>query len=223
VLVTSGSIGNPDLQAERSFSYEAGADFFIKKELKISSSVFRREQRRLIDWVTTTYSAMPRKDNLSPAGTYALASNIAKVNTTGFETDVQFTKTIGKVHRVFASVGILWLDSKSSSGSTSFYVSSHAKFMSNISFAYNNRWFGISANGIYKYRQSQAAPAINATISRDYFLMNVKAEGYLMKKRLSVFVEADNLFDKKYSDLLGAVMPGFWMMGGVRFELGIRN
>jgi len=43
-LVTSGSIGNPDLQAERSFSYEAGVDYY-GGELKISVTAFRRDQK----------------------------------------------------------------------------------------------------------------------------------------------------------------------------------
>ncbi len=36
ILVTSGSIGNPDLDAERSFSYETGADYFLGNTLKIA-------------------------------------------------------------------------------------------------------------------------------------------------------------------------------------------
>jgi vitamin B12 transporter len=64
IVVTSGSIGNPNLVAERSFSYEAGADLFIRKEWKISTSVFRRNQSQLIDWVTTNYTLQPD----APAG-----------------------------------------------------------------------------------------------------------------------------------------------------------
>jgi iron complex outermembrane receptor protein len=71
-------IGNPDLVAERSFSYEAGADYFATGNLKISSTFFQRFHDDLIDYVTTPYADMPRKDNLSPTGTYALAKNISK-------------------------------------------------------------------------------------------------------------------------------------------------
>jgi iron complex outermembrane receptor protein len=49
--------------------------------------------------------------------------------------------------------------------------------------------------------------------------MNTKAEAFVWKKRLSVFVEADNIFDKEYSDLLGSHMPGRWWMGGVKFSI----
>lgn len=218
-LVTSGSIGNPDLEAERSFSYEAGVDVFVKKEWKISAGIFRRDQQKLIDWITTAYNDMPRKDNLSPAGTYALARNIAQVNTSGLEADIQYSKSFRNQQRLFSTLGFVWLDSKSSNSVTSFYVSSHAKFLANFNVAYSNQWFGISANGIYKNRGAQTASAINAELSQNYFLLNVKAEAFLFKNKASAFVESANLFNTKYSDLLGAAMPGRWIMAGFKFDV----
>lgn len=217
-LVTSGSIGNPNLEAERSFSYEAGVDLFIKKELKISSGIFRRDQEKLIDWTTTPYSGMPRKDNLSPAGTYALAKNIAKVNTSGFETDIQYNKSFHDHQHLFSTLGLVWLDSKSSDAFPSFYISSHAKFLTNFNIVYLNRWFSISANAIYKSRAAQTASAINAALSKDYFLLNARAEAFVLNNKASIFVESVNVFNQKYSDLLGAPMPGRWMMAGFKFQ-----
>ncbi|MDB5199208.1 MAG: TonB-dependent receptor plug [Chitinophagaceae bacterium] len=210
-FVAGGSIGNPDLQAERSFSYEAGADCFLNF-LKVSATVFKRDQENVIDYVPTPYSQMPRKINLSPAGTYALAKNIAKVNTTGIETDMQLS--FQKIH---ATLGLLWLNSKSSDTIPSFYISSHAKFMSNFSVSYENKMFAISVNGIYKKRKAQLAPTLNTTLSPDYFLVNTKLEIFVLKNT-SVFFEADNVFNKNYSDLLGSQMPGRWLMGGVKIN-----
>lgn len=216
-FVASGSIGNPNLEAEHSFSYEAGADLFIKNIFKISVTGFKRDQQDLIDWTPTPYSEMPRKTNLSPTGSYALAKNIARVNTSGVETDLHFTRQINASHKIWAMVGFLWLNSKSSDAVPSFYISSHAKFMSNFSIAYENKIFSIGLNGIYKKRRSQSATAISATLSPEYFVMNTKAEVFLIKK-LSVFFQTDNLFNKSYSDLLGSTMPGIWFMVGVKFK-----
>lgn len=213
-FVASGRIGNPDLEAERSFSYEAGADLFVKNVFKISATAFKRDQQKLIDWTPTPYTMMPRKNNLSPTGKYALAKNIAKVNTSGFETDVQFIKQINYSHKIFMTLGLLWLNSKSSDTIPSFYISSHAKFSSNFSIAYENKFFAISLNGLYKKRRQQSAAAINATLSPHYFIMNTKAEIFVLK-RSSIFFQADNLFNKNYSDLLGSQMPGRWLMGGI--------
>ena len=218
-LVTSGSIGNPNLEAERSFSYEAGADLFIKKEWKISTGVFRRDQSQLIDWVTTPYNQMPRQDNLIPAGTYALAKNIASVNTSGLETDIQYSSAFKGHHQLLATLGMLWLDSESNSSQPSFYISSHAKFLANFSVVYSNPWFSISTNGLYKTRAPQSASVINATISKNYFLLNTRAAVYLLKQKGSLFIEAQNLFNKTYSDLLGAPMPGRWLSAGFNYHL----
>lgn len=216
-FVASGSIGNPDLEAERSFSYEAGADFFVNTFLKISATAFKRDQEKLIDYVVTPYSEMPRKVNLSPTGTYALAKNIAKVNTKGIETDIQFIKHFNSTHKISTTIGLLWLDSESSNTVASFYISSHAKFMSNFSILYQHRYFGVSINGLYKKRKQNTAPAINATLSPDYFVMNTRVDFFVFKK-VTFFIQADNVFDKSYSDLLGSQMPGRWMMGGLKIS-----
>lgn len=181
--------------------------------LKISATFFQRDQKKIIDWTTTPYSEMPRKDNLSPIGVYAVAKNIAKVNTKGFEMDLQFNKELNNQQSLWGTVGLVWLDSKTSDAVPSFYISSHAKFLTNFNLRYSCRWLSMIVNGIYKHRSPQTATGINAKLSADYFVMNTKAEAFVWKKRLSVFVEADNIFDKAYSDLLGSQMPGRWWMG----------
>ncbi len=218
-LVTSGRIGNPDLSAERSFSFEVGADWFATNSIKIGSTFFQRNHNDLIDYVTTPYTNMPRKTNLSPTGKYALAKNIAEVTTQGFETDVQVFKELASKKQLHASLGIVWLYSESSEATPSFYVSSHAKFMTNFSFRYSAPWFSIGINGLYKTRAEQKAAAIKAQVTREYFLLNIKAEGFLIKEKLSLFAQIDNLFDRKYSDLLGTPMPGRWLMGGIKLAL----
>lgn len=217
-LVKSGSIGNPDLKAERSVSYEAGADLFVKTYLKLSATFFQRFHQRLIDYSTTPYDEMPRKENLIPTGTYALAKNIASVNTTGIETDVQYTHHFTEQHRLSGSLGLLWLDSKSSDSIPSFYISSHARFLTNFSLIYQYKDLSFSINGLYKKRKTQTASSINAAITPDYFVMNTKAEYSFLQRSLSVFAELDNIFNRQYSDLLGAVMPGSWFIGGIKFQ-----
>ncbi|MFL5810792.1 MAG: TonB-dependent receptor domain-containing protein, partial [Flavisolibacter sp.] len=209
----------PDLEAEHSWSYEAGADFFAGSGLKVSATFFQRFHTGLIDYVTTPYSQMPRKVNLSPTGIYALAKNISKVNTTGVETEVQYSKKIANNQQVWATLGLTWLESKSSEASPSFYISSHARFLTNFNLQYMLHRFSITLNGLYKKRQSQTTSAAIAKVSPDYFVMNAKLEAFVWKNKLSVFAEADNVFDRDYVDLLGAQMPGQWLMGGIKISL----
>jgi iron complex outermembrane receptor protein len=218
-LVTGGSIGNPDLKAERSFSYEAGADFFGIKNLKIAATVFRQEFSGLIDYATTAYKDMPRKENLSPTGTFALAKNIAKINSTGVETDIQYSKQFENKQELWLTYGFTCIDSKSDNATPSFYVSSHAKFISNFNIRYTIGLLSLSINGLFKQRNELTAPAINATISKEYFVMNIMVQAFIYKNKLSIYGQVDNVFNKQYSDLLGSQMPGRWPMGGVKLFL----
>ena len=215
-FVTSGSIGNPDLEAERSFSYEAGADFFGIKDMKIAATIFRQQFSQLIDYVPTPYTEMPRKTNLSPTGTYALAKNIASVNSTGIETDIQYSKQFRDKQQFWATFGFTYINSKSDNATPSFYVSSHAKFLVNFNLQYSINWFSISVNGLYKDRNPQVSTPINANLSKDYFLLNLQTQVFVYKNKLSVFAEGDNITNKQYSDLLGSKMPGRWTMGGLK-------
>jgi iron complex outermembrane receptor protein len=218
-FVSSGSIGNPDLETERSFSYEAGVDYFILNELKLSGTFFQRYQKGVIDYDTTAYADMPRKTNLSPTGTYALAKNISKVHTTGIEAEVQYSKQFQNAQQLWITLGFTWLDDEISGNTPSFYISSHAKFLNTFNVIYSNRILSLSVNGLYKKRDPRSSSANIAKVSSDYFVLNAKAEAFVIRKLLSAFVEADNVFDKKYADLLGSQMPGRWLMGGIKISL----
>ena len=111
------------------------------------------------------------------------------------------------------------MSSKSSSATPSFYFSSHAKFLSTFTVLYSTRKFSVSVNGLYKKRQEQTATVNIAKVSPDYFVLNAKLETVLIKKLLSAFIQADNVFDVNYADLLGSQMPGRWLMGGIKISL----
>jgi vitamin B12 transporter len=218
-LVTGGRIGNPDLAAETSWSYEAGVDFFLNSNLKISASYFQRDYNELIDWSATAYMDMPRKSNLVSNGRYELAKNVSDVETKGFETDIRYIKTFSNKHRLYTNAGLVVVNSETSEGVATIYLTSYARFLTNFSINYSAPWFSIGVNGLYKNRKPQAGSAFIAKLSRDYFVLNVKAEGFILKEKLSAFVQADNLLDQSYSDILGAIMPGRWLMGGLKLSL----
>jgi len=223
-FVRSGNrIGNPALTAERSLSYEAGVDILINNNLKIGSSFFQRDYDDLIDYVLTPYDQIPRRNNLAVGGNFFFAKNIAHVKTTGFETDLQFIKKISDHQSITTNLGLVWLDSKSGETAPSLYISSHADFLTNFSIHYSIKSFSIGVNGLYKKRsplfQNESVSSIFAKLNEDYFVANLKTEISIYKKLIGFFVHVDNLFDENYSDLLGAKMPGRWVMGGIKISL----
>jgi vitamin B12 transporter len=218
-LVTSGKIGNPYLSAEKTFNYEAGIDWFAKNYLKLSFDVFQRNCSDLIDWSATAYSDMPRKDNLSPAGSYLLAKNISQVTTSGAEIDMLFTKSVSATRKITANAGLVWLNSESNNGPLTLYISSHAKFLGNFSVRYAAARYALSINGLYKIRATQTGSAVIVPVTENYFVMNAKAETFLLKNAITAFVQADNLFNVSYNDFLGTPMPARWLQVGVRYNM----
>ncbi len=218
-MVTSGRIGNPWLVSEQSWSYEAGIDYMAPANLKISAGYFYRDQSDLIDYILTPYNEMPRKDNLVPGGNYALAKNIASVKTFGFELDLSFQKQWNR-NRLWAGFGLAGMRSNSSDSIPSLYLSSHARYLANFNIQYSRDIFSLSVNGLYKDRMFQPAPSpALKEVSTNYFVLNAKLEAMIFRNKASVYVQADNIFNNSYSDLLGALMPGRWIMGGIKISI----
>lgn len=218
-LVSSGSIGNPDLKAETSLSYELGFDLLANSHWRLSNTFFQRNQSGVIDWAPTPYDLMPRKTNLVSTGTYAFASNIAKVNVTGWETDLRYLNNWSKHKKIMATAGLVWLDSKTFDAAPSFYLSSHAKLLVNSSLLYGTKHWQLSGNAIYKMRTAASASAIGAELSDNYFLLNAKCQVFFLDQKLGCYLQADNVLNIAYSDLLGAVMPGRWVSVGIQLNL----
>jgi vitamin B12 transporter len=218
-LVTGGSIGNPGLRTERSWSYEAGADYRLHSRLKASAGVFRRSQRDLIDWTPTPYARMPRRDNLVSGATYALATNLSSVQTGGFELDLRYEGRPDEEgrRRLMVMAGLLLLDSKAADGTPSFYISSHARALFNAAVIYRAGDFDLNGSLVWKRRNAQQAAAIGAVLDREYLLCNLRLRYAVRPMRGAVFVQAYNVLDRRFSDLLGSAMPGRWLSAGLQF------
>lgn len=217
-FVSGGSIGNPALSTENAWSYEAGADIILSNHFKASLTGFYRDQNNVIDYVPTPYSAMPRKINLSPTGNYALAENIKKVKTSGAEAEVSYQKTFTPQHNLYINAGITLLHSVSSDAAPSFYIISHAKTMVQSSLIYQCKKLSLAVNMLYKDRAAQTASAINASITKNYLLLNTKI-GYAVCNNAQLFIACNNITDIKYSDLLGSIMPRRWTTAGFNINL----
>jgi len=218
VFVSGGSIGNPNLVTENAWSYEAGADVILSNHFKASVTGFYRNQNNIIDFVTTPYINMPRKINLSPTGTYALAENIKKVKTSGVEMELSYQKAFGNKQSLYVNAGITLLKSNSNDSVPSFYIISHAKTLVQSTVIYQCKKINLAVNMVYKNRNARNANAINAAITKNYLLLNAKL-GYSFYKDMQLFVSCTNFTNINYSDLLGSIMPKRWTSIGFSINL----
>jgi vitamin B12 transporter len=212
-IVRGGNIGNPDLLAERSWNYEFGADFRYKK-WKLSATGFMRDQSRVIDFVPTPYTAIPRNGNLDTSSRfkYAFAQNVKTVQTQGAELSISFMHRWAEDKSILINAAALLLDSKTSDSIPSFYILSHARFMlqNNVELRWKN--WELSIQSLYKKRDASQAASINAIQGTDYFLVNARAQYHIGK--IALYVAVQNVGNIQYSDLLGSRMPGRWTSAG---------
>ena len=218
-LVTSGRIGNPNLKAEKSINLELGADFFTNKPIQLHASLFRRNQTNMIDWVQTKFELMPRQSNLITTGAYALAMNIANVNTSGAELDINGMHKITDQLNLRWNSGLTSLKSVAADNISSIYLSNYANLVWNSNFQLTTSNWMLSISTLYKQRPEQKTSNLTTGVSKSFGLMNIRADKYLFNQRGAIYLQIENLFNVQYADFLGAKMPGRWIMTGFRLHL----
>jgi len=218
-IVSSGRIGNPALKAERSVNIEIGADFFLNKPIQIHTTLFRRNQTNMIDWVQTKFENMPRQSNLTATGIYALATNIANVNTSGAEIDVNGLYPISNTLNLKWSSGLTMVDAKAADAISSLYLSNNANVIWNSNLQLNHSIGILSISTLYKNRPEQKTNNLITGVSKSFLLLSMRADAYLWKKKGTIYTQIENIFNVQYADFLGAIMPGRWLMLGIRLTL----
>ncbi|RZK21196.1 MAG: TonB-dependent receptor, partial [Hymenobacter sp.] len=222
IVPTGFNVGNPGLAAERTFNYEAGLDYQPSRALTVRSTYFNRYGKNLIDYVNQAGSRVIEAtgfSNLNPAATYRLAQNLFAVTTQGIETEVTTHAQLAPGLRLDGSVGYTWVHLATEGDIVSQYLSNVARHLVAGSASVTHRRGAFTISGLYKVRDAQAAAAISRELTPSYAVFNARLDVALLPERLWLTGQAQNLFNAKYADLLGAQMPTRWLMAGVRVAL----
>lgn len=216
-LTPGRSLGNPDLLAEQSWSEELGIDVNITSAWQLKATGFFRQSSALIDFVATNAADIPRNENLQEGADYFLASNITDVSTNGLELESWVNTNIGNV-RLLWTAGYTYLNTTNDEDVVSVYISSHARHLVNTSAVFSTPNFEAAISALYKVRDARAAESINTELEDQYQLWNLRLEWKLLPQ-FGLNLQIHNVFDESYQNILGAPMPGRWVMGGLRFNL----
>ncbi len=216
-LVPGRSLGNPDLVAERSWSEEIGIDYTINSNFQLKATAFLRQSSNLIDYIRTNESVIPNNAKLRDGADYFFASNITDVVTKGFEIEAWYKNQINDQTRILASIGYTYLNTTNEEEVVSVYISSHAGDLFTANAILQAGKFELGLNGLYKTRDARSAAAINANIETSYTVWNTRL-GFQLLENFGLNFQVHNLFNQEYQDILGAPMPGRWMMGGFKFQ-----
>lgn len=217
-LTPGRNLGNPNLLAERSWSQEMGFDIDLNEYWQVKATGFLRQSGNLIDYVETNEMDIPNNGNLQVDADYFFAQNISDVATRGLETELWYRRSLGERGRVHASLGYTYLNTTNEEGIVSVYISSHARHLLTTNLLLQAGAWEFGINGLYKVRNERFAESINSALEPSYTLWNLRA-GYQVIPEFGLNLQIHNMLDADYQDILGAQMPGRWLMAGVSFAL----
>jgi len=217
-LAPGRNLGNPDLIPEKSWSFEAGSVIHPVNNLSLEVTLFKRFGYELIDYVLTQGSEIVTLVPLIPDGRYFYAKNIKSLSVNGVEFILNASYDAGKEGKILSTMGYSFQIPESSTGEISKYISNQAHQL----FVFNTRYsayrMGFSLNGMYRQRNTEYASAMDLSLSSRYWLFNTQLDFGIVPKRLYIELRIENIFNTKYSDILGAELPRRWISGGIKYR-----
>ncbi len=216
-LAPGRNAGNPDLKAEKSNSFDFGADIFLPSSFKLSGTVFYRHSTNLIDFALRNSNDITNLPNLQENTEYFYADNISKAQTSGVEIDLERKFKINNSLNIKGKVGYTYIETVADADQLSKYIANHPKH--NVSFIvdanYKNFTLGWYDNFIT--RQEEIVNEVNGEIKASYFVSNLRL-GYHLNNNFSIYTQIQNLTNTDYQEILGAKMPGRWWSLGVKWR-----
>lgn len=195
-------VANPDLKAERIYTYELGGDVLLVGDFNISASLYYSDGRDYIYQVSTGRTFMDgskKKDELK-------LSNIARVEIAGAEMDLAYNNVFVKGLDLFANYTFNYSRIKeynktqeNDADLTGKYLTYIPKHQTSVGATYRSKW--INANIAYRYMTDQFMSDDNSTEEGDV----IKAHGildakiwYSFRNMLTLSVGGSNLINTKY-------------------------
>ncbi len=173
-ILPERNIGFPDLEAERSWNYEAGIDL-SRRFVRLSATGFYRQGRNLIDYALTNTSNFPEgfQPRIISGESYLLATNVNEVNTVGIETQVSWNVG-GPAWQAYGHVGWMWVSSANATNTQTKYIATHANQYLSGSLTFQHKLGGVDLRGFWKTRNADEASAIKAYLAEQMKLVNLR-------------------------------------------------
>lgn len=221
-LSAGRNIGYAGLKAERATQAEIGTDVLAVPGLTFKLTAFLRNGSNLIDYVNTpgsTVQQLTGLTNVAPNRSYRLATNLYRVSTRGLETELWFKRRVGQV-QVELNGGFTFLENSNGNDVPSQYLALTPRQRANANVWLSTGRLDVSVGMQWLRRDAAAAAAISRTLTPTYAVLHSQARFALLRERLYLTAQVQNLTDVAYADLLGAQMPRRWFSGGIRWQLG---
>jgi outer membrane cobalamin receptor len=190
-----GNIGNPDLNTENAFQSELGLKY-SKAALSFNANYFYRKISNFIDW-TRTVTTNPWQSN-----------NYGNLNTRGFNMRSNYSARLSNDSKLNINLAYSYLDFKFENEIPNVYskylVSSLEHQVTNtIDFQHKNFSFLLAT----RFNQRVTGPS--------YWINDFRVSQGV--KKVTVYVDAQNIFNTTYYEVGAVPLPSRWFSLGVKF------
>ncbi len=202
-----GSVGTPNLRAERAWSYEVGADVYPTRALALHVTGFARTTNGLIDFAQ------------SPGEELFRSRNVLSVDTYGLEAETRWQQSWGARGHAAWTLAYTGLDaSLGDAGEGVLYTYAASAARHHVQGTARVQWgaVGGSLQTQWKERLDAPAPAdlsYSVTNARLFYTINA------LDSEATVSFEMRNIFNREYSEVFNAPMPERWWLLGLSVDL----
>ena len=193
-----GTLGNPNLKAETSWSYEGGVQVALGHGATADAGVFNHHDHNVIDYALSASA---------PAGTAAVAENLQNLTFTGAEVSLRWQ--LPKQQRIELSYTGIHGSGAPLPGVIYRYVFSYpvnegvATWWSRLPGGEESRFWVMAVQRYQTATFSQGAyPLVEWTVGREF-------------RWVKPYVQLTNLTNTKYEEIAGVAMPGRGVVGGM--------
>ena len=218
-LTPGRNIGNPDLLPEESTTFDLGLDITPTNNLLISPTFFYRSSSNLIDYALTNSSAINNANNLLPNEDYFYASNISESDVIGVEFISALTNKLTSNSNLRTEAGYTYIKTESDGNTVSRYIANHPSHQLSLNLSLNAGDITVQTLSKYNVRSAQSDALINADVPDEYFVTDLRVAYKPFGGRIQLYTQVLNLTDTQYQEILGAPLPGRWLLGGVKYSL----
>jgi iron complex outermembrane receptor protein len=216
------SEGNEDLEPEEATTIEGGIKYRTHDGISVEASTFYRMGKNMIDWGKASDASSDDKWT---------TSNINEINTVGIETVIKLDfKKLIKRQDILQHMNLTysWLNQNKSipEGYNSLYVFDYLKhkfsgtLQHKIVSSLSASWTAQYQDRVGDYDEYDSTTAITTTKEyTPFWVADFKLSWN--KPSYTIYAEATNLFDKKYTDIGQLYQPGRWIMAGLKFNINL--
>lgn len=214
-LSAGRNLGNPNLQAEKSWNSEFGLSWSGSPKWDIGVTYFYRDATDLIDYFVTNSSEIDQP-LLIPDTTYLYTRNLGQLTTQGVELYAKYSTKLGENWKLQIGANASIIESSNDEEEVSKYLARHAGLFGSYYTTISWKNIQLNINGNYKMRDEEINENQPTFILEDqYHVVNSKVTLRILRV-FHLYFQSNNIFDQKYSDILGVQLPGRWWSAGFR-------